>query len=112
MVEFIITLCITALAMYIASVIIPGIIMESAQAALIGAFVLGLVNGIIKPILVFFTFPFTIVTLGLFLLVVNAICFSLVGYFTPGFKVGGFFNALFGSVIVSIVSTIINQIVF
>ncbi|AFZ47664.1 membrane protein of unknown function [Cyanobacterium stanieri PCC 7202] len=112
MVEFLITLCITALAMYIASVIIPGIIMESAQAAFIGAFVLGLVNGIIKPILVFFTFPFTIVTLGLFLLVVNAICFSLVGYFTPGFKVGGFFNALFGSVIVSVVSTIINQIVF
>ncbi|MBE9221506.1 phage holin family protein [Cyanobacterium stanieri LEGE 03274] len=112
MVEFIITLSITAVSMYIASVIIPGIVMESAGAAFIGAFVLGLVNGIIKPILVFFTFPITIVTLGLFLLVVNAICFSLVGYFTPGFKVGGFLNALFGSVIVSVVSTIINQIVF
>ncbi|MGY6529900.1 MAG: phage holin family protein [Cyanobacterium sp.] len=112
MVEFIITLSITALSMYVASVVIPGMIMESAGAAFIGAFIFGLINSIIKPILVFFTFPITIVTLGLFLLVVNAICFSLVGYFTPGFKVGGFLNALFGSVIVSIVSTIINQIVF
>jgi len=109
MLEFIVTLLITAVAMYIASVIIPGIVMENAKAALIGAFVLGLVNGIVKPILVFFTFPFTIITLGLFLLVVNAICFSLVGYFTPGFKVGGFLNALFGSIIVSVVSTFLSQ---
>jgi len=107
--QFIITLIVTAVSMLIVSRIIPGIEIDSTVAALIGSFVFGIVNGIIKPILVLFTLPFTIVTLGLFLFVVNAICFSLVGYFTPGFEVSGFLDALFGSILVSLVSGLLSQ---
>jgi len=62
-----------------------------------------------KPILVLFTLPLTILSLGLFLLVVNAIAFGLVGYLTPGFTVSGFFPALFGSFVLSIVSSLLNN---
>lgn len=108
--QFIVTWVVTALSMIITSYIIPGINISTFPAALIGAMVFGLVNAIIKPILVFFTLPLTILTLGLFLFIINAICFSLVGYFTPGFHVNGFFDALFGSIVVSLVSGFLNKI--
>ena len=95
--------------MIITSYIVPGIIVSSIVAALIGAFVFGLVNAIIKPILVFFTLPVTILSLGLFLFVINAICFALVAYFTPGFTINGFFDALIGSIVVSLVSGFLNN---
>jgi len=108
--QFIITLIVTAVSMLIVSRIIPGIEIDSTVAALIGSFVFGIVNGIIKPILVLFTLPLTIFTLGLFLFVVNAICFSLVGYFTPGFEVNGFLDALLGSILVSLVAGFLSQL--
>lgn len=107
--QFLVTLIITAISMLITAQIIPGIQINGIVPSLIGAGVFGLVNGIVKPILVFFTLPFTIVTLGLFLFVVNAICFSLVGYFTPGFAVNSFFDALFGSIIVSFVAGFLSK---
>jgi putative membrane protein len=99
----------TAISMLIASYLIPGIEISTIQAAAIGAILFGLINAIIKPILLIFTLPLTVLTLGLFLLVINAICFSLVGYFTPGFEVNGFFDALFGSIIVSFVSGFLSK---
>lgn len=108
--QFIVTWVVTAISMLVASVIIPGIVIGSTAAAAIGAIIFGLINAIIKPILLLLTLPFTILTLGLFLLVVNAICFSLVGYFTPNFQVNGFLDALFGSIIVSLVSGFLNQL--
>ncbi|AUC60611.1 putative membrane protein [Cyanobacterium sp. HL-69] len=107
--QFIITLVVTAVSMLVAEILLPGISIDTTLAALIGAFVFGIINAIIRPILVLFTLPFTILTLGLFLLIINAICFSLVGYFTPGFAVDGFFDALFGSIIVSFVSGFLDQ---
>ncbi|MBF2056756.1 MAG: phage holin family protein [Cyanobacterium sp. T60_A2020_053] len=107
--QFIVTLLVTAVSMLITAQIIPGIQISGIIPSLVGAGVFGIVNSIIKPILVFFTLPFTIVTLGLFLFVVNAICFSLVGYFTPGFEVKSFFDALFGSIIVSLVSGFLSK---
>lgn len=108
--QFIITWVVTAISMLVASFIIPGIVINTITAAVIGAIVFGLVNAIVKPLLILFTLPLTILTLGLFLLVINAICFSLVGYFTPDFQVNGFFNALFGSIIVSFVAGLLNQL--
>ncbi len=108
--QFIITWISTAVAMWVASYIIPGITITTITATVIGAVVFGLINAIVKPLLILFTLPLTILTLGLFLLVINAICFSLVGYFTPNFEVNGFLNALFGSLIVSFVGGFLNQL--
>jgi putative membrane protein len=108
--QFILTWIVTALSMLITAYLFPGITINTVQAAAIGAIVFGLINAIVKPILVLFTLPLTILSLGLFLFIVNAICFSLVGYFTPGFTVNGFFDALFGSIVVSLVSGFLSQL--
>jgi len=108
--QFLLTWLITAVSFLITDYLIPGISVDGFTAAAIAAIVLGLVNAIVKPILILFTLPLTILTLGLFLLVVNAISFSLVGYFTPGVEINGFFNALFGSIILSLVSGFLSQI--
>lgn len=108
--QFLVTWLITAVSFIITDYLLPGISVDSFTAAAIAAIVLGLVNAIVKPLLIILTLPLTILTLGLFLLVVNAISFSLVGYFTPGVEINGFFNALFGSIILSFVSGFLNQI--
>jgi putative membrane protein len=109
MLQFLLTWLATAISLLITAWIVPGLVITGFTAAAIGAIVLGLVNAIVKPILILFTLPLTILTLGLFLFVINAIAFGLVGYFTPGFDVAGFFPALFGSIVLSLVSGLINQ---
>ena len=111
MLQFFLTWIATALSLLITAFIVPGLTIVGILPAVIGAMVFGFVNAIVKPILVIFTLPLTILTLGLFLLVVNAIAFGLVGYVTPGFTVGGFFPALFGSCVLSFVSGLVSQIV-
>lgn len=110
MLQFLLTWLATAISLIITAFIVPGLTVTGFSAAIIGAAVLGLVNATVKPILVLFTLPLTILTLGLFLLVVNAIALGLVGYLTPGFTVGGFFPAVFGSIVLSLVSGLINQL--
>lgn len=109
MLQFLLTWLGTAISLFLTALIVPGLTITGLQAAIVGAAVLGLVNAIVKPILILFTLPLTILTLGLFLLIVNAIALGLVGYLTPGFTVGGFFSAIFGSIVLSLVSGIINQ---
>ena len=111
MIAFLLTWLATAVALVITAYIVPGIVVTSFGAAAIAALILGLVNAIVKPILVIFTLPLTILTLGLFLFVVNAIAFALVGYLTPGFTVSGFFPALIGSIILSIVASLLNGLI-
>ena len=101
----------SALALILTSKVVPGITVDSITALLIAAIVLGLVNAIVKPILVFFTLPLTIVTLGLFLLVVNAITFGLAAWLVPGFSVNGFFPALLGSIVMSILSFLFSMFI-
>lgn len=108
--QFLLIWLATAISLLITAWIVPGITITGIVAAAIGAMVLGFINALVKPILVLFTLPLTILTLGLFLLVVNAIAFSLVGYFTPGFVVNGFFPALFGSLVLSFVSSVVSQL--
>ena len=107
--QFLLTWLATAISLWVTAYIVPGLAISGFTAAAVGAIVLGLVNAIVKPLLILFTLPLTILTLGLFLLVVNAIALGLVGYFTPGFNVDGFFPAVFGSIVLSLVSGFLNK---
>ena len=91
-----------AVGLLIASGLLPGIELVGFPALFFAALVLGCVNAVIRPVVVLMTIPFTIVTLGLFLFVVNAAMLGLTAFLVPGFFVAGFWSALFGSVIVSI----------
>jgi putative membrane protein len=108
MLSFFLRWLITAVSLLITARIVPGIEIKDFTVALIAAVALGLINAIIRPLLILFTLPLTILTLGLFIFVVNAISFSLASYFIRGFEVESFFAALFGSIVVSIISGVLN----
>ncbi len=108
--QFIITWLATAVSLFLTAIVVPGLTITGAPAALFGAIALGFVNAIVRPLLVIFTLPLTILTFGLFLLVVNAIALGFVGYLTPGFTVGGFFPAVIGSLVLTFISSAINQL--
>ena len=93
------------LGLYLASVLVPGVQIDGTGSMIIAALLLCLVNGFVRPIAFVLTLPLTIVTLGLFLLILNAAMFGLVAAMLDGFIVSGFWSALFGALIVSITST-------
>ncbi len=101
---FLIRLFVTALALGIASAIVPGLTITGFWTLLGAAFLLGLVNAVIRPILIILTLPITLLTLGLFLWVINAAMLSLVAAMLDGFAISGFFSALLASLVVSLVS--------
>ena len=102
---------VNALALIAVAYLLPSITVSSFTSALIAALVLGLVNAIIRPVLVVLTLPVTIVTLGLFIFVINALLFWFVGSILDGFHVKGFGGALIGSILFSIVSWLLSAIV-
>jgi len=97
---------ISMLGLYLASVLIPGVQIAGSGTFILAALLLGLVNGFVRPIAFLLTLPLTIVTLGLFLLVLNSAMFGLVAAMLDSFSVAGFGSALLGALIVSITSTI------
>lgn len=101
---FLIRLLINAAGLWLAAAIVPGIVFDGAPSLLLAALLLGVVNALFRPVVVLLTLPLTIVTFGLFLLVVNAAMFGFVALLLPGFHVSGFFAALFGWLIVCAVS--------
>src|ERR1700710_1232160 len=105
------TWLINALALLIITYIVPSIQIKSFGTALIVAIVLGLINTIIRPVLIVLTLPVTILTLGLFILVVNALCFWLCASLLKGFEVSGFWSAFFGSILYSIVSWLLAALI-
>lgn len=111
--HFLLTWLGTAVALLITAKIVPGIILSGFTAALIAAIVIGLVNAIVRPILQILAFPITFITLGLFTFVINALTLWFASSITPGsgFEIRGFIPAFFGSIVLSIVSGIINQVV-
>lgn len=109
--NFLLTWLITAVSLIVTAYIVPGFTVSSFVAALLAAVVIGLVNAIVKPILIILTLPLTILTLGLFLFVVNAITIWLAGVLTPGFTVTGLLPALFGSIVLTLVASGINFLV-
>lgn len=104
-------IAITALALLIVAKLSIGVEIEGLAGAIIAAVVLGILNTLVRPLLVILTLPITILTLGLFILVINASLFYLTATFIDGFAVSGFWAALFGSVLVSIISSIANKFI-
>jgi putative membrane protein len=96
------------LALAVTDWLIAGISFTSISALVFGALVLGLVNAIIRPLLHILSLPITILTLGLFIFVVNGIAFALAAFLTPGFVVHGFLNAILGAIVVSVVSWLLG----
>jgi putative membrane protein len=105
---FIFRVLVNAAAVYVAARLVPGIRVDGLQALLIAALVLGLVNAVIRPVLLVVTLPLTLVTLGLFLLVLNAFCFWLTSALVPGFTVNGFGAAFLGGLVVSVISWLLT----
>lgn len=97
-----------ALAIMLVAFIIPGINVAGFWAALIAALVIGLINLFIRPIIMALALPINLLTLGLFTFVINALLLMLAGYLVPGFNVNGFIPALLGSILLSILSVLIN----
>ncbi len=99
-----------AIALLIVAYVLPGINVASFGAALIAALVLGLLNTLVKPVLILLTLPITVVTLGLFLLVLNALVFWFAGSILKGFQVAGFWWALGGAIVYSLVSGLLSRL--
>jgi putative membrane protein len=104
MIEFLAHLVISAALLLVVANLVSGVQIDSWGSAIIAALVLGVVNAIIRPLLVFLTLPLTIVTLGLFLLVINALMLQLVGAIAPGVRVAGFGPALWGSLLLTLLN--------
>ena len=102
MTGFIVRALIAALGLWLASRIVPGIEVRSAGSLIAAAILLGIANAIVRPILILFTLPLTILTLGLFLLVINGLMLKLVAVFLHGFIVHGLWAAILGSIVVSL----------
>lgn len=101
-------LIVSTLAVFVTAYIMPGVHIDNMITAICVAVVLGLLNALLKPILVILTIPITILTLGLFLLVINAAMVLLTSDFVGGFKVDGFFYALLFSIVLSVITSILN----
>jgi Predicted membrane protein len=101
-----------AAALLLVAYLYPGVEVTSFGAALLAAIVLGLVNAVIRPILLVLTLPVTILTLGLFIFVINALLFWLAAEIVGGFHVAGFWAALVGSILYSVITLVTSWIVF
>ena len=104
MIGFLLRAAIVALGLWLAAEWLPGLSFDSTQKLVIAALLLGVVNAIVRPIAFVLTLPITVVTLGLFLLVLNAGMVALVAWVTPGFRIDGFWTAFLAALVVSVVS--------
>ena len=102
---------INTLALAAVAYLMPSVSIASAGAALVAALVLGLVNTLIRPLLVLLTLPVTLLTLGLFIFVINGLLFWAVGAMVPGFTVAGFWAGVFGAIVFSLVSWLLSALV-
>jgi putative membrane protein len=102
---------IIALGIWLATYLVPGVDAASTGALIWAAIALGLINAFVRPVLVLLTLPFTILTLGLFLLILNAGMLNLAGWFVDGFDVTGFWSAVFGAIVVSLVSGLCSHFI-
>lgn len=98
------------IAVFVASYIIPGVKIDSAASLLVVSIILGVINTFIKPILVILTIPLTILTLGIFLLLLNGVLILIVSSIVPGFHVSSFLSAILFSIVVSLVSSLLTKI--
>ncbi len=111
MAEFLLRGVFAALGLWVATYLVKGLGFDSTTTLLIAGLLLGLVNAFVRPIAIVLTFPITLVTLGLFLLVVNAGMVAFVAWLLPGMHVAGFWAAFFTAIIVSVVSWAVSALV-
>ena len=103
---------ITALSLLVASLIFHGISFSNKQSLFVSALLLGFANAVIRPIVILLTIPLTLITFGLFLLVINALMMLLVSSLVPGFKVSGFWTAFFASIFITTLSFFVGLFIF
>lgn len=108
--QFLLRLIISTLAVVIVGYLLPGVRLDSAWSAIMVAVLLSLLNGFVKPILVFLTIPITFFTFGLFLLAINAFMIMIVSRLVPGFHVSGFWAALWFSICLSLVTSMLEAL--
>jgi putative membrane protein len=111
LVPFLLHWAITAASLWVASRLFKGLKFESAGALIISALLLGLANALVKPLLIVLTLPLTLVTFGLFILVINALMILLVAWIVKGFKVSGFWTAFFAAIFISLLSVLMGALV-
>lgn len=109
--KLLVKLLVTAVALLITAYLVPGFEVASITAAIVAALVLGLVNMVIKPIMLLVTLPFNIMTLGLFTFVINALMLGLAAWVVPGFDILGILPALAGAVVLSFVSLVLSSLI-
>ena|SRR5215831_1608312 len=108
---FFLRVLVNVLAIVLAASLVPGVSLDGVVPALAAGLLLGLVNAVVRPVLLVLTLPITLVTLGLFLLVLNGLCFWLVAALIRGFHVAGFWSAVLGALVVSVVSWVVTTLV-
>jgi putative membrane protein len=109
--SYILIWILNAVSLLAVAYLLPGIAVTSFVAALIAALVLGLLNTLVRPVLFLLTLPITFLTMGLFLLVLNGLLFWFAGSVTKGFKVDGFWWAMIGAIVYSVISWLLSKIV-
>jgi putative membrane protein len=107
---FLLHWAITALSLWVASHIFNGVRFESTSALIVSALLLGFANAVVKPLLIVLTLPLTMLTFGLFLLVINALMILLVSALVKGFRVSGFWTAFFASIFISLLSLVFGAL--
>lgn len=110
MTYFFLRAAIASLGLWLASTLVSGLTFDSGATLIFAAILLGIVNGFVRPLVIVLTLPLTILTLGFFLLVVNGIMLALVAGLLPGFHIAGFWDAVLGALIVSLVSWVGSSI--
>jgi putative membrane protein len=100
-----------AVALLVVAYVLPGIVVASFGSAMLAALVLGLINSLVKPFLILLTLPITIITLGLFLIVLNALMFWFAGSILKGFQVNGFWWAVGGAILYSLISGFLSNLI-
>jgi len=108
MTGFLVRLLISACGLWVASKLVPGMQITGGGTLLLAALLLGFVNAVVRPVLFVLTLPITVLSLGLFLLVINAAMLGLVSAFLSGFELGGFWSAVLSAIVVSLTGWIAN----
>jgi putative membrane protein len=112
MIAFLARLLINAAALLLIAWLYDGVKVDGWFAAIVAAFILGILNAVIRPLLIILTLPVTILTLGLFIFVINALLFWLVSAAVDGFQVGGFWAAMLGSILFSVITLITSSLLY
>ncbi|HUL41415.1 MAG TPA: phage holin family protein [Burkholderiales bacterium] len=111
-IPFVLHWAIIALSLWVTSHVFRGITFESKSSLIVSALLLGFANAIIRPLLILFTLPLTLITFGFFILIINALMVLLVSSLVRGFKVSGFWTAFFASIFISVLSFLVGFVIF